>query len=231
MTVLLSVLKRFWREILILVLVLIVALSVRSCRTQQSMVTTSEHLRDSLYTKVTRITLDKGKLAYQVVTAEQTIAQIKQFGNELGLDNKRLKDENINLSSLVAYWKGKAQIHDTIYSDLTDTVYLDHGIQETGKEFGYQGKYLQLSGFIPQGDASIHLDYTYNVDFNLIAFRKGKSWFKRGQLVADIQFSDQNLKVQSFQGVVVKESEKKVYERNWFWGLMGLVAGFGLGSK
>lgn len=223
---------KYWREITIAILIIIVAISVKSCRQHIDNEQVAIHAHDSVFTVVQHHKLMNGQLANQVQVHEVTIGQLK---NDLGISRdslKHLKAQVGSLSNLVGYWKGKALVKDTFKVALHDTIYKSGEIALTGKDFEWSGKYLSLKGFIPSDEASISISYKYNLTWTLVSYRKPRPFisylkfnFKQMPLVADITFDDPNIEVQKFSGVVIKEGPKKWYQTTAAKVGLGLVIG------
>lgn len=226
------VIKRFWREIVIVILVIAVAISVRTCKTHKDNEEAALSINDSIYTKLKEYKLKNGDLVTQVQTQELTTEQMKQNIGSLGLKNSNLEQQVGNLNRLVGYWQVKAQVKDTFITTLTDTLYLDAaGVERKGKEFEWHNKYMQMTGFIQQDFKLIDIGYIYDVKFDLSAYRKKKPLtdylklnFKPGALVSDVVFDDQNIKTTVFRGLVVKE--KKTWNQTTGFKIgLGVVGG------
>lgn len=229
-----TVVIKYWRESLIIIFGIIIFMSVRSCQYHVDGEKISIHKQDSAYTVIKKHELKNGELANQVQVHEVTIDQLK---NDLGLSAnsiKNLKSQIGSMSNLVGYWKAKASIRDTFTTTLHDTVYADSkGIEFKGKSFEWnKSKYLSLEGFIPTDFTSIQIAYKYNLDFTLVTYRKPRPFadylkFKFGKtpLVADLTFSDPNIIVQKFSGVIIKEEPKKFYQTTLFKVCAGVVIG------
>jgi hypothetical protein len=148
----------------------------------------------------------------------------------LGFETDKLKKQVGSLNNLVGYWKGKAAIKDTITTVLRDTVIIENdSVRVPVKWISWNNKYLFLDGAINGNNVSIA--YNYNVDFSLTAYYKPRpffqptTWFKPKPLVADIYFSDPNLKVGEFKGLVIKQEKKRWYETSGFKFGVGFVSG------
>jgi len=218
-------LKKFWREILIVILVIVVSIVSKSCQSKMQDIAVLKERNDSTYT-VAKTYIDKsGKLVAQVKTHEATISELKKGYVDLGITNSELKKQVGSLNNLVGYWRVKAIARDTITVTAHDTVYIDkHGLKQIGGAFTWQTKFIEVDG-IYHVDKTVSLAYQYNPSFSLTAYRKDKTFFKPGTLVVDVRFDDQNIKTKEITGVVVKEEPKKWYETGVAKFVAGVIAG------
>lgn len=174
---------------------------------------------------IKRYKASTGELMHQIRTYEITVAQLKEYDEQLGVDNKKLKKQIESLNNLVGYWRGKAGIRDSVVVANTDTVYLEHGESTVGKAFSWGNKFITISGISDSDSTS--LVYSYAVDFSLTAYRQRSGFLnlKRGNLVTDIYFSDPNFQVKEFKGYVIKEPPKKWWETGAFKFAVGFASG------
>ena len=213
---------KHWKIILIVLLLISLFFSVQTCQNRGDTILTLEHKSDSAFTSI-RYYQDKNKrLQAQVNTQEVTLSNFKEYWE---IDSKRLKAQIGNLNNLVGYWKGKAAITDSVEIILTDTVYLTRNNFETDKGFNWSNGHLTLSGGLNTESNQLSLDYQYQVNFGLTPYYKSNGLFKKKILVTDVSFSDPNLKVQEFEGIVIKPKEK-FYQKTWFKIGVGFLAGF-----
>lgn len=214
-------LSKFWKDLIIILLVILLFSSVRSCNVQKSNAEIAINAKDSAYNVARYYKNREGELIAQVKTHEVTISQLKDNEETLGIDNKKLKKQIGSLNNLVAYWQGKGSVvyHDTIQTVLVDTVIQDKPF----KVFQYEDTYLSAKGFIDNLDNKITLEYNYslNFDFKITSYYKSTGFLKKKQLVTDIYFSDPHLKLSEFKGVVIKQPPKRWYETR------GAAIGFG----
>lgn len=220
-----TIVKKYFREIAIAVLIIVLFISIRSCNVNKDNTYLLTHKADSAFNTARFYKNRAGELIGQVGTHELTIKQYKKFSEQLGFENKDLKMDNKRLNNLVAHWQGQASMKDTIMIPLHDTVYIDDkGTTITLQDFKWTNKYLSLEGLILEHQITI--GYGYDVDFSLTAYRKKSGLFKPpGQLVADIFFSDPSMKVSTFKGFVIKEERKRWYQTNAAKIGFGFVAG------
>src|SRR5688572_21916697 len=122
MTIALNILKRFWREALIVILVLVVVGSVRKCSENKSDAELLSHVGDSAFSVANYYQNKNGDLIGQVKTHEGTIDQLKKYGDQLGFDNGKLKKQVGKLSRLVSHLQGQAGMSGEIdHIDLIDS--------------------------------------------------------------------------------------------------------------
>lgn len=220
------ILKKYFREIFIAVLIIVLLISVRSCKVNKDNTYLLTHKADSAFNIATFYKNKDGQLIGQVGTHELTIKQYKNFAEQLGFENKDLKMDNKRLKNLVAHWQAQASMKDTFTVTLHDTTFItDKGSTVTLKDFRWNNNYLSLEGLILSNQ--ITLGYSYDVDFSLTAYHKkrGGFWKQQGQLVADIFFSDPSMKVSTFKGFVIKEERKRWYQTTAFKLGSGFVIG------
>lgn len=218
-----KILSKFWREIAIVVLLIGLMISVRSCKVNNDHAFVSSTKYDSAYNVAHYYKNKKDELVAQVSTHELTIKNLKEYGEQLDFDNATLKQQVGSLKNLTAFWKGKAGMRDTVTVVLHDTTFVDkNGNTVAANDFKWNNKFLYLNGLISNHEITI--GYDYNVDFSITAYRKSKKgfWKPPGQLVTDIIFSDPNFRITEFKGFVVKEEPKK-----WFQ-TTGAKIGFGV---
>jgi len=228
-----SFIVKYYKEALIVILILLLCGFGKKHFELIDLNEQLAHKGDSLYTVARYYKNKEGKLVQQVSVSELTIKDLKKIGNSLGFQNGELKKQVGNLNNLVGYWKGQAGFKGSDTVKLHDTVRVFNGETVTAQSFKWTNKYLSIDGdFLDTGDNTFDLgptlvfNYSYDIGgFELTAYRKKQGLFGRKQLVADIKFGDQNMKVREFTGVVVSEPKKKLIERPLFWGFVGLVGG------
>lgn len=225
-----TLLLKYWREILIVLLLTVAALSVKTCSSKEGDIKALTQAKDSIFTALTTYKQKNGELTYQVQTQQLTIDQIKDFGNQLGVDNKKLKDQVGNLNNLVSVLEAKVSVSGSVVTKGRDTVIVtvhDHRdtVKTEEKVFNYKTQYLSLYQILNEKSDSLRTYYEYDVDFKMVAYWKGKTIFKQGTLVSDLTFSDPNMKVQKFTSMVIKQPEKKWYETTLFKVGIGVAAG------
>jgi hypothetical protein len=218
--------KKHWQIILIVLMAIVIYFLFQGRARDKDTIQTLVHQSDSAFNQVRYYKDKNDRLQAQVNTHEVTLRNFKDYW---ALDSKRLKSQIGNLNKLVGFWKGKAGIVDTVYTTLIDTVYLTRDGFNTDKAFNWSNGHLTLSGGLNTASNQLSLDYQYQVNFELVSYHK-KAGFMKRQLVADISFSDPNLKVQEFQGIQIKPKER-FYEKTWFRVGVGILGGVWIGRK
>jgi len=233
-----KILLKFWRELTILILVLVCLFSFRQCSVKNYDNQVLMNANDSLFNVAHYYKNKNGELVGQVKTHELTIGQYKKFAAQLGFDNKELKKQVGKESRLVAHWKGKAEANGVILIGLKDTtintmdptmdLFSDPINIESAKTFEWSNKYLDLKGIISIDSNQLALTYKYDTDFSITAYYKPQGLFKPKQLVSDIWFEDPNMKVREFKGFVIKEPKKRFTQTGLFKVSLGIGIGYGL---
>lgn len=213
---------KYWREIFIIILLVVVGLSFKTCNKRGGDIDVLQNANSKLFNEATYYKKKNGELVGQVYTQEVTINQLKKYGETLGFDVKELKKQTGNLNRLVSHWKGKAGIRDTVFIQVKDTIIMNN---VEAKNFTYSNTFLNLTGTLNLENNGLALDYTYQSEFEITAYYKKRGLFKSPQLVTDIYFADPNMQVREFKGFVVQEKP-----RGFFKTPAGqLVIGFGAG--
>jgi len=197
--------------------------SVRQCKENKEVI---KIYRKSYDSTVNTTRLFKNKLGEYVsrgTTYELTIEQLKKEGGNLSLESDKLKKKVVNLNNLVAHWKGKASLHDTIVVENTDTLFIINTDTLKVKHFKWNNNYLSVDGLTTPKFTTLVYDYRF--DFDLTSYYKREGIFKRKELVTDIHFSDTNLVTQDFKGVVVKKPRPRWYESRGFAIGVGIIGG------
>lgn len=239
MNIVLTIAKKFWREILIVILVIICSASFRQCSVNKDSARLGWNATDSAFNVAHYYNNKLGQVVGQVKTHELTIKELQKYGKKMGFENEKLKKQVGNSNRLIAHWKGKAEsrgssivaLTDTTVNTLDGTMDLNEGFDTVeAKAFNWSNKYLTLDGIIHLDSNKLALSYIYRVDFELTAYYKRQGLFKKPQLVSDIYFSDPNMRVQEFKGFVVKEPRKKLYQTGLFKVSIAIGSGFLLGK-
>jgi hypothetical protein len=228
---LLSILKRFWREITIVILIIIIGLSVKTCSERGDTIALLDKSRDSVFNKLTEVVTKNGELVTRINTYEVTVKQLKDHSDALGVDKKKLEKQVGNLNNLVGYWKGKAGVRDSIWVLSHDTVFVDGNTHLNLRAFNWKNEFIDIRGW--SGADSTLLYYDYSVDFSLTTYRQRSGFLnlKKGNLLTDIYFSDPNFKVTEFKGLVTKEPPKTFIEKDWWKVLGAFIGGYLIGVK
>lgn len=193
---------------------------------------------DSSFHVATTYINKNGELVHQVNTFELTIKDLRDLSEQLGFDNKALKEQVGNLKNLVGYWKGQATASGSVDNvPARDTVYITtQGDTVQAQGFTWTNNFLSLNGTYNSAGKKFAFQYKYDLGgFEITAYRKRepgfKGYFKQKQLVTDINFGDPNMQVTSFQGLVIKEERKKFWETKGFAFGVGVVTGAFLISR
>lgn len=222
---------KYWREILIVVLVIVCIISMRSCNVSNTSHKADKQLlenaKDSAFLYTQKIKLDNGKLAARVKTHEVTIDQLETYNKELGFDLEATKKQIGSLNNLVGYWKVKAEVKQTIVVIGRDTtIYSTRDTTKVqAKVFHYNNGYLRLDQVYNPINLELATTYHYNPSFNLTAYRKGGGLFKKGQLVTDVVFDDPNIQTSTVNSIVIKEGPEKFYQTKVFVFGLGVTIG------
>src|SRR5690606_39005329 len=115
-----KILIKYWREILLLVSVAIILSSVTQCNRNASDKRLAFNTLDSAFNVAKYYQSKNGDLTGQIKTYEGTIEQLRQYGEQMGLEVERLQNQVGNLKRLVGHWQGKAQLKDTFRITLHD---------------------------------------------------------------------------------------------------------------
>jgi hypothetical protein len=224
-----SFIKKFWREISILVLFIVCFASIRSCRTANGLVELQRHGLDSAYHYATNVTLKNGTHVFRIKTLEATVHQLRGENVLSALEISKLKSDKIEMGDLSAYYRGLVEAQGTIALKGKDSIiYVQTRNGETQqkiKSFKYDGNWLQLrSVYNPITDSLSHR-YLYRVEFTLATYRKRQGLFKRSILLSDVSFNDPSIQVGEFTAVKVVEPPKRFYETRLFVFLIGVAGG------
>jgi hypothetical protein len=230
------IIKKYWREIVMAVMAIIIAISVKTCESKRSDSELLKNTLDSTYLITNYYKNKNGEFIGQVKAQQVTISQLENYANELGIDKEKMKDQIGSLENLVTYWKGKASSSGSTVITMRDTVYVDIGTgMKVDKEFTWTNKYLFLDGKMDMMTNKLSLDYKYNVEFEFTSYYKPRTFgekitFKPKVLVGDLKINDPSARVNEFRGVVIQE-EKNKGKSNLISGAVGFLAGFLLGSR
>lgn len=217
------ILKRYWREITIVILFFVCWFSIRSCRTQKELVKIEQSKSDSSYHAAIGVQLENGQLAYRVKTLEVTSQELKGQDVLSYLKIKDLTDQVGNLNRVVTYYQGKVSANQVFISKGKDSTvydirpkYIDllndsskKQHSHTEKVFDWGNKWLRLHEVYNPVTDSLKRHYVYNAEFQFTSYRRGANLFRRGDLVSEIIFSDPWLVVGDSQSLIVKEGPPK----------------------
>ena len=172
---------KVWYWVIVIVALLMMVASMYSCtqstQREKKLLNNIKTSQDSV-----RLMVDQNHdLVGQVQSISVTVDELKQQGDVLGVDNKRLKQQVGNLNNLVSYYKGKIKSQDTVVSkgrDTTITVVI-HGDTTTQKEkvFGYSNKYLTLNQLYNPTTDLLTTSYSYTTGFELTLYKRRNNPF------------------------------------------------------
>ena len=224
-----SILKNFWREILILLLFVICFISIRSCKTQQSLAQLNAHGADSAYHYATDVTLKNGEHVFRIKTLEATVHDLRGGAVLSAMEISKLKEDKIEIANLSAIYRGQVEAQGAVTLKGRDSIiYVTVGGEPKPsalKVFDYRGNWLSLHEIYNPFNDSLSHKYLYRVEFTLASYRKSQGLFKRSILLTDISFTDPSIRIGEFQAVKVVEAPKRFYETTGF----KLLVGGGLG--
>lgn len=224
-----TLLLKYWRELLILILAAMFIFSVQTCQRNKQDKEAIQEAHDSTFNMLKVYRSKNNELITQVKTHAYTIQQIRDDNGILGIENDKLRKQIGNLNNLVGFWKGKARVVDTFTVMNHDTVVVENGVKSSAMYFEYDNHYLKTNGIVT--DKETILSYDYHFDFKLTPYWRSKGFLKKKELVTDVTFSDPNLKVKEFTGVVVRQPKKQVTQTNGFWAGVGALLAFILASR
>lgn len=242
-----TVIKKYWREIAIVSLLLMLFIGYQANDILSSHNKVLLQRSDSAFNVVKTYVDKNGDLTNQIASYEITVDELKAFGLIKDRDIDRLKNQVGGLNNLVGYWRGQAGFKGKDTIRFIDTVRIGYNIKGIDlldrdsiaaldtvqyKTFGWTNGFLTLNEDYYPYDNVVVLDYQYTLGgFEMTAYRKkttraerkANKGLKRKQLVADIKFGDSNIEVTQFTSVVIKEKPKKI--KWWHWLLVGFGGG------
>lgn len=158
----------------------------------------------------------EGQWIAQVNTLQSTTKQLRDNINELGVNEKALKQQIGSLRNLVSYYRAKAFVRDTIVIVNSDTVYRDSaGNDVRARLFTYSNKWMRINGESTQFSTKIEYDYT--IEWELVTYMRRSGFLGLGKatMVSDLKFSDPNIKTQEFKAIEVPY-KRSIFEKWWF---------------
>lgn len=182
-----------------------------------------------------------GQLVSEKETMELTAKDLKKQAYDLRIDQNRLNEQIGKQGKLISYYKGQliARGHGEVKG--VDTTFWDNSVwdglndstQVVAQKFSFDNKFLKFSGLYNPLEDSLHIDYSYKVNFELTNYRTKRKYLIAGprQTFADVRLSDPNAKMIDTQSILIKEPPKKFYERWWFGAVVGFVGGVYLVSR
>lgn len=223
-------LLKYWQYVLIVLLIVALSLAIRGCKNKSEELQIEKSSKDSTYQEAVMIKQKNGELVFRVKSIEATAKQLRETNAILWADKKQLSAQNIKLNSLLTFYKGKFTLDETFSVKGVDTVLRLVASTDTvntrAKTFHWSNKWLTLDEFYNPSTDSLTHHYRYAVEFKLLTYRQGQNFFRRGELVSDIKFSDPHIKVGEFHGVVVVEPKKPWYETGGAKFVIGALFGW-----
>lgn len=149
-----------------------------------------------------------------------TLKELKDQGEILGLDNKKLKEQVGNLNNLVNRLEGDLVASGSGNTVIRDTVVIVKNevgqiIQvDSAKVFNWTNNYLTLGGTLIKKDLSLY--YLYQTSFDLTTYNKKAGFLKKKQLVADITFEDPGARAMNIIALQIEQPRKPFYTKWWF---------------
>jgi len=175
-----------------------------------------------------------GELVAEKEAIQLTADQFKKNGEDLGFENKRIKETVGRMNRLVSDLQGKLRVARNISNiPMIEEIVSDTTINEGGEvividtktqTFDFKDDYLEFDGKIMGGE--LFFNYMYNVDFSVTTFWKPTGFLKPKDLVIDVVFKDPNARVLDLKSIVIKPERKKFYETTWFKVGVGFVGGY-----
>lgn len=232
------IIKKYWREILILLLFSICIIAMRSCGNRQSLVELERHGKDSAYHYATKIVQKNGEQLFRIRTLEATNHELKGTDILSTLEINKLKKQNVKLGDLVTYYQGRVIVSRQSASKAIDSLafvvdsiqYAKNNLDSTVKieneiifkTFDWSNEYLRLHEIYNPVTDSLTRKYLYRVKFTLATYRQRQGLFKKSILLSDLSFDDPAVQVGEFKAIQVKEPKKRFYETRIFAFAVGM---------
>jgi hypothetical protein len=201
---------------------------------ERGLVTMMEVLNDTIKTHRN----DKGQWEAEKKSFNLTTEELKKYGQDLNLENVNLKKRVGNLNNLVGHLQGElvasgegevqlviANPNDSI---ATDSLVIANNF--SGHVFDWTNNFLTLHGTLSD-TYKLNFNYTYQSGFEVTTYWKRPKMFKRKDLIVNFTSHDPNAQAMNLTSVVVKPDRPKFYDTHWFWGGLGVIGGFLLGSR
>lgn len=155
-----------------------------------------------------------GDLIAKLSSVEVDRRNLKESLKAFGLEIKNLRDKNIKWRNITSALKMKLESAGSGETELVNTVYVDKMDTVTFAKFNWNNNYLKLWGQI---DTTLKFNYTYETGINLLSEN-----VKKGTVIT-AYLTDPNAKITTGASITIKK-EKKWYQRNLVWGLVGFGA-------
>lgn len=159
-----------------------------------------------------------GELTYKLTVIEVNSRNLKESLETAGFEIKKLKEKDVQWKKitsalrmqLAATGSGSVQLIDTFRIVERDTVsYLTFD--------SWSNNHLSLyNGEIFNNQLNFDYQYRTGVDFLTTEARK--------ETIVSVMLSDPKAKITTASSITVKH-EKRLWERGWFWGAIGLGTG------
>lgn len=158
-----------------------------------------------------------GDLTTQIGSVVIERDNLKQGLENAGYTIKELKDRDIKYRDIIAILKaqisiegsGSTILHDTVYSNTTDTI--------KAAEFNWNNRFLFFSGKVI--DKKLDFDYKYKTGMDLLSTKSGKSY------VVNAYFGDPKMVVTSGNSITITPI-KRWWDHWYLYSAAGLVGGY-----
>ena len=186
-------------------------------------------LAAEIFTEEVHIQRNKnGQLEAEKRSQNLTIKDLKEYGDQVGQNNEKLKKKVGSLKNLVSNLEGAlATAGDGQVQLEPDTIRIkgDSVNYFLGHTFEWTNNYLTLNGTLDQ-DLKMDFKYQYKSDFGITTYWKRPSLFKRKELMVNMLMTDPNARATELNSVVIKPDPPKFYQTTGFKIGIGVVGGF-----
>ena len=216
----LKFLLKYWKNVLIGILIVVAFLSIKQCSNNSSSYQRIKTAQKVWEDSVTYYKDKNGQLVSQKQSAVLTTRELEEVIEDLRIDKGELIDKVGKLNRLNLYYKGQLESSGSGTITLTDTVIRVDTVYFDTKSFTWNNNYLKLKGlYYPKGD-TIDFDYTYSTELELISYRKKKDVY-----VVDVRIMDDEAIITGQNSIVIDAGEKKWYQTDIFKFGMGILVG------
>jgi len=139
-----------------------------------------------------------------------------------GFEIKDLKARDIKWRDITDALKLQISAESHGSTPLKDTVYISNTDTIKAAEFDWNNKFLFLKGNII--DKNLSFAYKYKTGIDIVSTKKGKSY------VVSAYLSDPNAVVITANSITI-DNKIRWYEKPWVWMVVGVGAGFYLGTR
>ena len=216
-----ELIKKYWWVILIIgwgITFLIYSQKIKN-KTQDLQFANVElsSLRDTVNTFKTK----NGELVGQInsVVIDRDIA--KKSLEQIGIDVKKLREENVKLKTLNLALNAQLSSSGTIYTTKRDTIYMENNVPVTYSFINdwSDGRLSLFNGYIKNND--IFTDYTYNLKFKLLVNTE-----KNKSIVTFVPEDDSNKTIlSSANSITIMDKKPPFYKKWWLWAAIGFTGG------